>query len=42
MAQQTDWLPASRNAQLEMALNWENLLVQKGSSWEIPQQAITK
>jgi len=40
MATNSDWMPGSRNVQLEMAKNWHELLQQKGKLWFIPEITI--
>jgi hypothetical protein len=36
MSKTTDWLPASRGAQLEMARTWLSVLAVKAAAWHVP------
>jgi hypothetical protein len=36
MSKTTDWLPGTREAQLEMARNWQDVAGTSGSAWGIP------
>jgi hypothetical protein len=42
MAVSKDWLPASREEQLDMAKNWGTILSAKGTEWGIPGAVITE
>jgi hypothetical protein len=37
----TDWLPSSRTGQLDMALNWMDILYRKSKAWGIPDEVHT-
>jgi hypothetical protein len=42
MSQRTDWLSASRTAQLSMAVNWKTVLGTHASTWKVPPEAVAE
>ena len=42
MSQRTDWLPASRQAQLAMAKDWKAVMTVNAAAWNIPAAVITE
>jgi hypothetical protein len=40
MSQKTDWFPGTRDEQLAMTKNWENIFPGKQMEWNIPGEEI--
>jgi hypothetical protein len=42
MVHYTDWLPATQDEQLAMAINWGTILPAKETAWNMPAAEVTK